>query len=276
MSTPSPLDQLPQALQRVVERFVAACRADNRIEAAFLGGSYAAGTADAHSDLDLGVIIADADYDAFLADKATFVGHLGEPLFLESFERPQNAFFVLADGTEGELAIGRASDFTRIHSGPYRVLLDKRGLLAGAVFHGDTLSPDEQLERLRQLVYWFWHDLSHFIVALGRGQLWWAQGQLEDLRRYAVHLARLRHAFDGSDDGYWKLEQAVPIAELEPLRATWPTLERDALLAAALAVVGYYQALAPELAAAHAIPYPQDLERILLARLERLRQYVPA
>ena len=37
----------------IVDRFVAACRADERVLAAILAGFYARGTADAHSDLDL-------------------------------------------------------------------------------------------------------------------------------------------------------------------------------------------------------------------------------
>ena len=72
----------------VIERFVAACAADARVAAAFLTGSYAAGTADAHSDLDLGVIIADAAYDDFLTSREPFVRLLGEPVFVETFARP--------------------------------------------------------------------------------------------------------------------------------------------------------------------------------------------
>ncbi len=37
--------------QEVIRRFVAVCQIDERIMAAFIGGSYAVGTADEHSDL---------------------------------------------------------------------------------------------------------------------------------------------------------------------------------------------------------------------------------
>lgn len=53
------LPDMPAHHQAVVARFVAACQADERVLAAFLGGSYAAGTADARSDLDLYAIISD-------------------------------------------------------------------------------------------------------------------------------------------------------------------------------------------------------------------------
>ena len=77
----------------VIERFVAACAADARVAAAFLTGSYAAGTADAHSDLDLGVIIADAAYDDFLTSREPFVRLLGEPVFVETFARTGHTLF---------------------------------------------------------------------------------------------------------------------------------------------------------------------------------------
>src|SRR5215469_9373291 len=69
--------------QVVMNRFVAACQADERVVAAFLGGSYAKGTADAHSDLDFGLIIADEAYSDFLAGCAAFIRRLGEPMFLQ-------------------------------------------------------------------------------------------------------------------------------------------------------------------------------------------------
>ena len=69
--------RLPARHRAIVDRFVAACRADERVVAAFLGGSYARGTADAHSDLDLYVVTADGAYADFFADRAAFVRRLG-------------------------------------------------------------------------------------------------------------------------------------------------------------------------------------------------------
>ena len=56
-TTDSPDIELPHGHRVVLDRFVAACRADERVVAAFLSGSYAGGAADEYSDLDLGVII---------------------------------------------------------------------------------------------------------------------------------------------------------------------------------------------------------------------------
>jgi predicted nucleotidyltransferase len=262
--------QLPLHHQVVIDCFVAACQADARVVAAFLRGSYASATADTYSDLDLGLITTDEAYEDFFDGREAFMRLLGEPLFLETFDLPNFVFFIFADGAEGELALGRASDFDQISRGPYRVLLDKKGILAGAVFPGHEPTRAEQIETLRRLVYWFWHDVSHFITAMGRGQLWWAHGQLEELRRYCVNLARLRHNFLAEAEGYEKVEQALPVEQLSPLRATYCPLEQAAMLQASLVIVRFYQDLAPLLARTHVIPYPDGLERIMVERLEQL------
>ena len=151
----SPALHLPPNCQTVVDRLIAAGRADDRVLAAFLGGSYARGTADAHSDLDLGLITTDAAYDGFIDGLRGFVGQLGEPVFFESFSLPSLVFFIFADGTECELVVGREGAFHHIHSGPYRVLIDKTGILADAVFTWPDVERQEQAETLRRLIYWF-------------------------------------------------------------------------------------------------------------------------
>jgi hypothetical protein len=233
-------------------------------------GSYVRGAADAYSDLDLGLLTTDAAYEDFVAGRVAFLRRLGEPVFVEDFDLPHIVFCIFPDGTEVELSLGHESQFNHNHGGPYTVLLDKKNLLAGAVFPRRHPTPAEQSETLRRLVYWFWHDLSHCIAALGRGHLWWAYGQLEILRRYCVNLARLRHNFAVEADGYDKVEQAIPVEQLSPLQATCCPLEPGAILQAALVLVRFYQELAPLLARTHGLTYPAELERVMSERLEKL------
>jgi predicted nucleotidyltransferase len=265
--------QMPQHHQYVMDRFIAACRADERVVAAFLGGSYAAGTADAYSDLDLCLITTDEMYDDFWGERHAFVRLLGEPIFLEDYSARgvDTVFFFLADGTEAELTLGRESGFAHIHGGPHRVLLDKKGILEGAVFPLHRTDQAEQVEVLRGLVTEFWHDLCHHVITpLARDQLWSAFGGLEDVRRACVNLARLRADFSTEPEGYEKVEHALPMDQLAPLQATCCPLERDALLQAALGIVRFYRELAPPLAAAHGIPYPAALDCMMQDRLEQL------
>jgi predicted nucleotidyltransferase len=254
----------------VVSRFVDACSADDRVVAAFLRGSHARGEADEYSDLDLCVITRDEAFASVMAERTAFVRQLGEPVFMEDFGLDRIVFFILADGTECELVFGREGALKELEVGTFVTLVDKRGILDGAEFPLPHPDPDERREQLRQVLNWFWHDLSHFTAALGRGELWWARGQLEALRRYCVNLLRIEHGVDAQEEAYEKLEEAVPVTELAALQPTFCPMERDAMLTAALDIVSFFREHAPRVAGAHGSEYPAELERLMCDRLDKL------
>lgn len=261
---------LPHGHQVIINRFVKACRNDERILAALLRGSHATGVADEYSDLDLSLITTDESYDDFVAGREAFVRLLGEPIFLEDFDYPNILFFTFTDGTECELRYGHQSQFDHINLGHYEVLLDKQCLLEGVIFSGRVPTYIEQKETLRRLIYWFWHDLSHFIAALSRGQLWWSYGQLEVLRRKCVDLSRLRENFSAEPEDYEKLDLVYPVERLSNLKTTFCPLEQAAMLRAVLMIVQFYQELVPPLAEAHGVSYPDILDGLLSDRLKKL------
>lgn len=259
----------------LIARFVAACQSDERILAAFLGGSHASGTADIYSDVDLNLITADASHADFLASRDRFIHLLGVPLFLEDWGDGGDGgvwlFFILSGGIEGELGLAPASRFEHMHAGPYTVLLDKTGILQGAKFTWPAPAPAAQVETVRRTISWFWHDLAHhFIAPMARGQLWSAYGGLEDLRRACVNLARLSEDFQSEAGGYEKIERAVPPERLASLAASCCTLERGAMLQAAQVIVRYFQGVAPPVAKAHGLEYPHELAHLMSERLDRL------
>lgn len=265
--------QMPQNHQSIIKRFIAACQANERVVAAFLGGSFARNAADAYSDLDLYLITTNEAYDTFFTEHEAFIRQLGEPIFLEPYHgRDANfVFFTFPNGVEGELGVGSESRFIHIHSGPYRVLLDKKGILTKASFPDLNADQAKQTEILHRLISWFWHDLSHhFITTMARGQLWSAYGALEDMRRTCVNLVRLKENFQAEAESYEKVEQAIPIEQLAPLQATFCPMERAAMLQAALMIVQFYKQQAPSLAQAHGIPYPSDHAQMMSDRLEQL------
>jgi hypothetical protein len=262
--------QPPANIRVAIERFIATCRADSRVIAAFLGGSFARGAADAYSDLDLGLISTDSAFEELCAGRETLIRLLGNPLFLEDFDHLNNVHFILDDGTEGELVIGSESHFQHIHSGPYRVLVDKKEILARATFPSHAVPDREQEEALRRLVAWFWHDVSHFVSAMGRGQLWWAYGQLDILRRSCVNLIRLRYDFKREAELFDKVDQVLPAEALSPLRDTLCPLEKDAMLRAAHVIVKLYRDTVTILAIEHSFAYPERLDQLMCKRLDLL------
>ena len=203
----------------MLERFAAACRDDYRIVAGFLYGSHAAGTADAHSDVDLVAVAADGQRDAVWHDREILIRRLGDPLQVETFDGDDTVFFILAGGADGELTVTDARGLPQSSRGPHRAIHDPDGILAGVTFTGSQPDEDDQVEQLRRQVQWFWHDMAHFTAALGRAQLWWAGGQLDELRRYCVNLARLRADFSGHLDGFDKLDTRGSRSRARP---RWP------------------------------------------------------
>jgi len=138
----------------VIERLVALCSGDERIVAAFLGGSHARAEADEFSDLDLCLITTDEAYEEVVSGRRAIIEQLGEPLFLEDFGLEGIVFFILADGTEAHLFFRRASALDEIREvGPYRTLLDKEGVLAGKEFPVREPDRAEQVEALSRLVH---------------------------------------------------------------------------------------------------------------------------
>jgi predicted nucleotidyltransferase len=255
-----------------VQRFVAACEKDERVVAAFLGGSFASGKADEWSDLDIYVVTTDEGYAGFFDGRLAFMQGLGQAAYLEDF----NGFgfdmvwFTFADGVEGELSMAPEGNFDHIHGGAYVSLVDKRGLLAGKTFPMYSPTEAQQLGTLHKQIYGFWEALSHFIAAIHRKQPWTAYGSLDEMRMACLKLLRLKHDFTAEHTAYSKAEQYVSEDELRTLAASCCSLEYDAMLAAALALVQEYQRICPSLAAEHGITYPADLERVLLNRFEFL------
>jgi predicted nucleotidyltransferase len=257
-----------------VDRFVKTCQNDEQILAAFLGGSNAKGYADAYSDVDLCVITTDEAFEEFLKEREVFLRSLGDLVFLEDFDKPTSVFYIYADDTEGELNIAREGRLGDIHSGPFHVLLDKKHILEGAEFPEGVPDSSRQTEKLRNQILLFWHELSHFITAMQRDQTWWAQGQLESLRAVCVNLARLRYNIldgDVGEEAYFKIETIMPVELLAPLQETFGPMEKEAMGKAVLTIVRFYREIAPPLAQKYGQHYSQDLERVMLARLQKLQ-----
>ena len=122
-----------------VARFQASCEQDPDVVAAFLGGSYAAGTATEASDIDVYLVTGEDDYGSFFARRRDFMLTWGEPVRLtDVLDFEGLGFdmldFELADGVRGQLALGHTGNFMALHGGPHEVLVDKTGLLAGITF----------------------------------------------------------------------------------------------------------------------------------------------
>jgi lincosamide nucleotidyltransferase len=254
--------------RELADRAAAIGRRDDRIVAVLVYGSHAAGTADEHSDLDLGIVTTDDGFDSLVADAPLFVEGLGRALFIDHFGNPAQIHAILDDGTGLELIIDRAGKIAP--EMPHAVLVDKEHVVPRATPARPPV--DDRHEDVRRLVTWFWHDVDHVITALGRGQHWWAYGQLEELRGVVIGLARVAAGADADqDDPYWKIDSVLPEERLSALGATVAPLELRPMRQAALAAIALHRELAGPIAKAHGVVYPAELDRLLTRRLEELK-----
>ena len=115
---------------------------------------------------------------------------------------------------------------------------------------------------------WFWHDLGHFTTAIAREELWWAAGQLEQLRNSCVNLVRLEQGGETDDEPYWKLDTEVATGPLDPLRSTFVPIERSALLGAGRAVLAFFREHGRAAANDNGLAYPDALDRLIGGRLD--------
>ena len=89
--------------------------------------------------MDVYVIAREADYDALWERRRALLEEWGDVAFVE--DRPNfeglgfdMVLFEFADGVDGEIAFAHTGNFMVMHGGPYRVLLDRTGLLDGVEF----------------------------------------------------------------------------------------------------------------------------------------------
>jgi predicted nucleotidyltransferase len=260
--------------EKILKRVLAVCQRDERIRAAFLVGSHVNGTPDEHSDLDLYLLIDDQAHRDFVAARESFVQLLGKPAFVEDLGSPKIVFLIFPNGTEVEIHYVPAGQAGQVFDASYQVLLDKNNIAAKITPHEREANVSVQVEKLRCLIQWFWHDFSHFTTALARNQLWWAHGQLEVLRSNCVGLARLRNDFadpEVDDDVYFKIEKIMPVEQLSALESTFCPLDRVAMLEAGFTLVAFYREVATSLAKEYAIAYPDALGTVMVDRLKKVR-----
>jgi hypothetical protein len=184
---------------------------------------------------------------------------------------PNIVFFVLDDGTEGEIFFGSRSRLAELEPGPHRVLFDPDAILDGVTFEGERADPAEQDQVLREALVWFWHDLRHFLAAIGRNELWWAAGQVEALRAYCLNLVRIERGVWAGDEPYEKFDRTVGTDAIQALASTFVPIEREAMWDAAARILSFHRERGPKVAAAHGEKYPMELAELMTRRFDEAR-----
>jgi predicted nucleotidyltransferase len=249
----------------LIEKFADACRRDDRVVAAFLGGSLASGTADAHSDLDLYLITREDAYKQFLDERQEFMRRLGTPVFCDDFSEFgfDMLLFIYEDGTYGELALAPETSFLHVHGGPYRVLVDKQGLLESLTFPYFAPGHDDRRREVARSLVWFWRELLYAAKSLARGRLWSTGYYVERLRRHVKTLLDHHHNRSAAPGPAKPLEATIPEEDRAAVNATYGRMEPADLARALNALVIAYRRVAPAAAETFDLKYPDALDRVV-------------
>ena len=258
----SPPENAPLSIRHALAGFQTALDEDERVLAAFIGGSFADGTWDEHSDLDLYLVVEDADYDEVFAERRSLIETMGEVVLAEDFDGFgfDMVIFMLVSGVEGELGFGRSSNFSQLHGGPFAALVDREGLLEGKTFDYDRPNKEQRRRSIARTIAWFWRYLSLFATAAQRGRAWTAYGYLEQARHEALDLVWWIEAPDSWPGGFEKLEANVDSGLVDPIRATLVGLGLDEQRTASSALAEFVATQGRAACLSEEIDYPDRLE----------------
>ena len=249
-----------------IQKFERIAREDPRILSAFLGGSLADGTEDDFSDIDIYYILDEQSYSDFPSQMRTRLSEMGPLVFLEQ----HNDFgfdlilFIFQNGVKGELGLGTTKNLKTLHAGPYKVLVDKKGLLDGFVFlFQASLEGKDLQEYVEKQLRWYWYWYYVFLSAVARGRLWSAFTQLQQMREYAFKLIVLAHhpqKIPGQ-----RFERTVPRLVRDELgNASLPQYTRSSMIASADAMTEILKREIEQLLLSSHASYPADLEATVL------------
>ncbi len=249
-----------------IQKFERIAREDPRILSAFLGGSLADGTEDDFSDIDIYYILDEQSYSDFPSQMRTRLSEMGLLVFLEQ----HNNFgfdlilFIFQNGVKGELGLGTTKNLKTLHAGPYKVLVDKKGLLDGFVFPFQaSLEGKDLQEYVEKQLQWYWYWYYVFLSAVARGRLWSAFTQLQQMREYAFKLIVLAHhpqKIPGQ-----RFERTVPRLVRDELgNASLPHYTRSSMIVSADAMTEILKREIKQLLLSSHASYPADLEATVL------------
>lgn len=163
-------------------------REDDRIRAAWVAGSYAAGTADAYSDLDLHAVITDDAVDWFRDHwRSVAIGITGPAVLADPIPNVLGGLVITPDWRHLDLVLYPVSGLSVDPAAPRKVLFDHDRLLPAPTPVPDPFAPGAP-HFPTATVNLFWYFLGNLPVTVGRGEVIVALGGVQALRDLLVEL----------------------------------------------------------------------------------------
>lgn len=205
---------------------------DMRFRALEVGCSLGRGNADELSDVDVGLWIDDAWWDAALDDLEPLLREFADTVDAVGFDAPWGRWFFAqyADGRQLDVAAQRASTAQRRPPDSI-VLFDRDGIL-------EARAARKPVDRRTEWAFLAWFELGNIPKYIARGSVWEALGALEQARSEFLRLHAANIGAANPEFGVTSIFDA-PGGDVPPrLEETYSGPDVDGVRRAARALAG--------------------------------------
>jgi len=232
----------PEYRQQVLDLLLAHLEYDRHLAGAIIVGSGAQGFSDEHSDIDIVIVVAtEADRAAAWQRSRPLLLGLLEPWDVTEIPSTYGLVLLLPGYLEVDLGFTLIDELAAQWP-RWRVAFDRTHRLETIMQTSwqarPVFTPDQLLADRLDCV---WHRIIRCVVALKRGQPWWAMRELDILRSRAIELCCLRAGLE--TDGL-RAAGSLPAEVQQALARTLPADPGPASVARALraAVTLFFEA----------------------------------
>lgn len=244
-------DTLVAARGRLLEQTVAFFTQQPDVIGILLAGSLPDGTSDAYSDIDLRVVATPEGQSRLLRERLASPRQWGDLLFNEWLPGTQHCIshfapFLKIDVFYWTLDTFVPSPWFRLST---RVLLDRTGVMATVIQQSAKLPfPLPQSAEVSRIVSKALAAAHEAVRRARRGELFYAQSLLEELRAFSIQLDRWIHWSEPKTPQDLKLDPRLSSMIRPGLERSYVGLNADAIEGA---VVGPSEGVARQIVAAH-------------------------
>ncbi len=251
----------------LLDRALQSLRSDPRVLAILLGGSLASGEGDEESDIDLTVVIDDADAEEFSLEVEDWFRKFGHPVAITPGPVPNLVASLMRDGLRFDVTVQRQSSIATRPRRASSVLHDPSGVVPRG---GDVVTPrfEPTPEWLQQNVEDFLRFLDQLSVVVlrqewiaGIDNCWYLISQLVDLYAHRNGAAR---SSPRRVNARLTSTQREGIEALPAIRA-----EERAIVDVHMAVAKLFLPEAEEFYKKMGLEWPHELEQTVVEHLAR-------
>ena len=238
---------------------------DRRVRGMWLHGAFGRGAADAASDLDISLAVADEAFDDFAAGWREWLAEITPTVNADPIA--SGCFYAMTPGCQRlDVISERVSDLTSTHL-TRRVMIFDRDNLTATIPEPDD--PPPSADTIAYVIKETLRTAANFDTVVVRDD--WLLGvvsvQTVQMLLYQL-FAEANKPQPPSGPKQWSFKLSIRHRRLlESLPV--PQAERESVLAARQSAYTLFFSEAPAIAAANGVPWPDDLERTVRSHLDR-------